>query len=61
MIKSNGKSSLVRLIRPIAILFAAMIGIQGHSQEKLRVADALPVGHYISEYAAKFWMQEVTW
>lgn len=60
MIKSNGKSSLVRLIRPIAILFAAMIGIQGHSQEKLRVADALPVGHYISEYAAKFWMQEVT-
>ena len=37
-----------------------MIGIQGHSQEKLRVADALPVGHYISEYAAKFWMQEVT-
>ena len=29
-------------------------------QEKLRVADALPVGHYISEYAAKFWMQEVT-
>ena len=60
MIKPNGRSSLVRLIRPIAILFAAMIGIQGHSQEKLRVADALPVGHYISEYAAKFWMQEVT-
>ena len=60
MIKPNGQSSLVRLIRPIAILFAAMIGIQGHSQEKLRVADALPVGHYISEYAAKFWMQEVT-
>jgi len=60
VIKPNGQSSLVRLIRPIAILFAAMIGIQGHSQEKLRVADALPVGHYISEYAAKFWMQEVT-
>ena len=60
MIKPNGQSYLVRLIRPIAILFAAMIGIQGHSQEKLRVADALPVGHYISEYAAKFWMQEVT-
>ena len=60
MIKPNGQSSLVRLIRSIAILFAAMIGIQGHSQEKLRVADALPVGHYISEYAAKFWMQEVT-
>ena len=60
MIKPNGRSSLVRLIRPIAILFAAMIGIQGHSQEKLRVADALPVGHYISEYATKFWMQEVT-
>jgi len=60
VIKPNGQSSLVRLIRSIAILFAAMIGIQGHSQEKLRVADALPVGHYISEYAAKFWMQEVT-
>lgn len=60
MIKPNGQSSWVRLIRPIAILFAAMIGSQGHSQEKLRVADALPVGHYISEYAAKFWMQEVT-
>jgi TRAP-type C4-dicarboxylate transport system substrate-binding protein len=30
------------------------------AQLKLRVADALPVGHYISEYATKFWMAEST-
>lgn len=27
---------------------------------RLRVADALPAGHYIVEYATKFWMEEST-
>lgn len=37
-----------------------MVCSAAHAQQTLRVADALPVGHYISEYATKFWMQEVT-
>lgn len=30
------------------------------AQERLRVADALPTGHYIAEYATKFFMKEAT-
>jgi len=30
------------------------------AQEKLRIADSLPIGHYFAETATKFWMQRVT-
>lgn len=47
--------------RLIALLgTAAAFAPALHAQEKLRVADALPVGHYISEHATKFFMQEIT-
>lgn len=48
------------------ILGAAALTIYGTAvsqavaQEKLRVADSLPVGHFFAEYATKFWMEEVT-
>lgn len=29
------------------------------AQQKLRVADSLPVGHFFAEYGTKFWMAEV--
>jgi TRAP-type C4-dicarboxylate transport system substrate-binding protein len=53
------RSGIGRAARIVAIAVAMAAGLC-HAQEKLRVADALPVGHYISEYATKFWMQEVT-
>lgn len=46
----------------LAILAAyGMLGSQAAmADEKLRVADSLPVGHFFAEYATKFWMEEVT-
>lgn len=29
------------------------------AQQRLRVADSLPVGHFFANYATKFWMEEV--
>lgn len=45
-----------------AVLAAyGMLGPQAAvAEEKLRVADSLPVGHFFAEYATKFWMEEVT-
>ena len=33
--------------------------VQAQAQEKLRVADSLPVGHFFAETGTKFWMSEV--
>jgi len=40
----------------------AALALSASAQEKtvLRVADHLPAGHFISEYAAKHWMKSVT-
>lgn len=41
--------------------FAATFGVnQAIGQESIRVADSLPTSHYITRYATKFWMDEVT-
>lgn len=45
-------------------LVAAVFGVAAAAAlaepVKLRVADSFPVGHFIPEYATKFWMSEVT-
>lgn len=57
--KTRGRIGL--FTRP---LVAAVLGIAGSAAVaqpvKLRVADSFPVGHFIPEYATKFWMSEVT-
>lgn len=52
-------------MRPPSNLFpvlAAALLLSGPAvaQEKLRVADSLPVGHFFAESGTKFWMQRVT-
>jgi TRAP-type C4-dicarboxylate transport system substrate-binding protein len=42
------------------LLATGGLSVGAGAQERLRVADALPVGHYISEAATKLFMQEVT-
>lgn len=36
----------------------ALLSSSAEAQLKLRVVDALPVGHYIEQYATRFWMEE---
>ena len=49
----------------LGILGAAIVSALSASMAlaqtvKLRVADSFPVGHFVPEYATKFWMNEVT-
>ncbi|NYT76028.1 TRAP transporter substrate-binding protein DctP [Alcaligenaceae bacterium] len=49
---------LARVVPLALIALGASSGVV--AKEKLRVADSLPAGHYFSEYATKYWMEEVT-
>lgn len=56
------KNSSKKYALPGALL-AVLIGLSpltAAQQVKLRVADSLPAGHFMSEYATKFWMKEVS-
>ncbi len=50
-----------RIIAPM--MCAGMLlasGAQAQTKITLRVADSFPTGHYIVDYATKFWMDSVT-
>ena len=56
------KDRLKRWLPSLACVFLAFGSGAALGQEKkivLRVADAFPLGHYIAEHAAKFWMEAV--
>jgi TRAP-type C4-dicarboxylate transport system substrate-binding protein len=41
------------------VLLGALAATPALAQQKMRVADSLPVGHFFAEYGTKFWMAEV--
>ncbi|MCW0234712.1 MAG: TRAP transporter substrate-binding protein DctP [Ferrovibrio sp.] len=51
---------MIARITTIAALFGVMAATPAMAQQqKMRVADSLPVGHFFAEYGTKFWMAEV--
>jgi TRAP-type C4-dicarboxylate transport system substrate-binding protein len=48
-----------RFIPVTAIALALVASLPAMAQQKLRVADSLPVGHFFAESGTKFWMAEV--
>ena len=52
------RGGLAGLVAAATLVMAAG-GAQAQSV-KLRVADSFPIGHFVPEYATKFWMNEVT-
>lgn len=49
---------ITRLSTTVALL-GALAATPALAQQKMRVADSLPVGHFFAEYGTKFWMAEV--
>jgi TRAP-type C4-dicarboxylate transport system substrate-binding protein len=56
----NALSRTVRIGRVAVAVALAGMSAAAPAQTKLRVGDSLPVGHFFSEQATKFWMGEVS-
>jgi len=58
LVAANTMKSVVRLIS--ALLFSPVIALPAVAETvTLRVADYLPVGHFVAEFATQVWMDEV--
>lgn len=58
--RSKALSRFVRVGRVAVAVALAGSSAAALAQAKLRVGDSLPVGHFFSEQATKFWMGEVS-
>src|SRR3546814_3858912 len=55
----RGGPEMNRFIPVTAIALVLAVAMPAMAQQKLRVADSLPVGHFFAESGTKFWMAEV--
>lgn len=58
--KSKSLPRSIRFASALGLLLS-MAWLPAQAQTvKLRVADSFPIGHFVPEYATKFWMNEIT-
>src|SRR3546814_15988729 len=55
----RGGPEMNRIIPVTAIALVLTVAMPAMAQQKRRVADSLPVGHFFAESGTKFWMAEV--
>src|SRR5690606_25050744 len=57
---SGGIEMKIRTLMAVALAAGLAHAGQAAADVTLRVADSLPVGHFFSNYATKYWMEEIT-